>query len=70
MLNSCVLVRKVKCARCINCSYNKMAKVIRLLDKNATFVYSGFFFIRVRAFESNIPYQAGRSPCNDVDSHS
>ena len=41
-----VLGRKVKCARCMNCSYNKMAKVIRLLDKNVIFVYSGFFLYK------------------------
>ena len=27
--------------RCINCSYNNVAKGIRLLDKKAIFVYTG-----------------------------
>ena len=38
--------------RCINCSYNNVAKGIRLLDKKANiFVYTG----KIRAFESYIP---------------
>ena len=39
--------------RCINCSYNNIAKGIRLLDKIAIFVYAGKKFTQVRAFESN-----------------
>ena len=33
--------RKVIYVRCINCSYNNVAKVIRLLDKKAIFVDTG-----------------------------
>ena len=29
------------CVRCINCSYNNVAKGIRLLNKKAIFVYTG-----------------------------
>ena len=36
-----MLGRKVIYVRCINCSYNNVAKGIRLLDKKATFVYTG-----------------------------
>ena len=32
--------RKVIYVRCINCSYNNVAKGIRLLDKKAFFVYT------------------------------
>ena len=41
LLKSCILGRKVIYVRCINCSYNNVAKCIRLLDKNAFFVYTG-----------------------------
>ena len=38
----CMLGRKVIYVRCINCSYNKVAKGIHLLDKKAFFfVYTG-----------------------------
>ena len=40
--------RKMICVRCINRSYNKIAKGIRLHDKITIFA-----FIQVRAFESN-----------------
>ena len=33
--------RKVIYVRCVNCSYNNVAKGIRLLDKKAFFVYTG-----------------------------
>ena len=33
--------RKVIYVRCINCSYNNVAKGIRLLDKEVIFVYTG-----------------------------
>ena len=36
-----MLGRKMIYVRCINCSYNKVAKGMRLLDKNAFFVYTG-----------------------------
>ena len=38
-----LLGRKVIIVRCINCSYNKIANGIRLLDKIAIFVYTGKF---------------------------
>ena len=41
LLKNCILVRKVICVRCINCSYNNTAKGIRPLDKMAIFVYTG-----------------------------
>ena len=44
---------KVNYVRCINCSYNNLAKGIRLLDKKAIFVYT-----QVGAFDSNIPLSA------------
>ena len=34
---------KVIYVRCISCSYNNMAKSIRLLDKKAILVYTGKF---------------------------
>ena len=40
---SCMLGRKVIYVRCISCSYNNVAKGVRLLDKKATFVYTGKF---------------------------
>ena len=43
--------------RCMNCSYNNVAKGIRLLDKKAIFVYIGKKFMQVRAFERYIPLQ-------------
>ena len=49
-----MLGRKLICLRCINCSYNNIAKGIRLLDKIAIFVHRGFL-IQVRDFESSIP---------------
>ena len=36
-----MLGRKVIYVRCINCSYNNVAKGVRLLDKKAIFVYTG-----------------------------
>ena len=36
-----MLGRRVIYARFINCSYNNVAKGIRLLDKKAFFVYTG-----------------------------
>ena len=36
-----MLGRKMIYARCINCSYNNVAKGIRLLNKKAIFVYTG-----------------------------
>ena len=38
-----MLGRKVIYVRCISCSYNNVAKGIRLLDKKAIFVYTGKF---------------------------
>ena len=55
LLKSCMLGRKVIYVRCINCSYNNVAKGIRLLDKKAFFVYTGKKIMQVRAFERYIP---------------
>ena len=41
LLKSCMLRRKVIYVKCINYSYNKVAKGIRLLDKKAISVYTG-----------------------------
>ena len=41
--------------RCINCSYNNVAKGIHLLDKKTFFVYTGKKFMQVRSFERYIP---------------
>ena len=40
---NCALGRKLICVRCINCSYNKIARSIGLLDRIAIFVCSGKF---------------------------
>ena len=50
-----MLGRKVIYVRCISCPYNNVAKGISLLDKKATLVYTGKFFMQVRAFERYIP---------------
>ena len=49
-----MLGRKVIYVRCINCSYNNVAKGIRLLDKKHFCLYRTNF-IQVRAFERYIP---------------
>ena len=41
--NSGMLGRKVIYVRCTSCSYNNVAKRIRLFDKKAILVYSGKF---------------------------
>ena len=41
LLKSCMLVRKMIYVRCIICSYNNVAKGIRLLDEKEIFVYTG-----------------------------
>ena len=48
---------------CTNCSYNNVAKGIRLLDKKKTFfcLYRKTF-MQVRAFESYIPLTSLISP--------
>ena len=51
----CMLGRKVIYVRCINCSYNNVAKSIRLLIKKAFFVYYRKNVMQVRAFERYIP---------------
>ena len=43
--------------RCINCSYNNVAKGIRLLDKKH-FLFIQEKFMQVRAFERYIPCTA------------
>ena len=49
-----MLGRKVIYVRCINCSYNNVAKGIRLLDKkHPLFIQENF--MQVRAFERYIP---------------
>ena len=55
LLKSCMLGRKVIYLRCINCSYNNVARGIDLLDKKAFFAYTGKNFMQVRAFERYIP---------------
>ena len=46
--------RKVIYVRCINCSYNNVAKGIRLLDKSNFCLYRKKC-MQVRAFERYIP---------------
>ena len=41
--------------RCINCSYNNVAKGIRLLDKKAFFVYTGKKIMQVELLEDISP---------------
>ena len=50
-----MLGRKVIYVRCINCSYNNVAKGIRLLDKKAFFCLYRKKLMQVRAFERYIP---------------
>ena len=45
--------RKVIYVRCINCSYNNVAKGIRLIDKKA-FMFVQEIFVQVRVFERYI----------------
>ena len=45
-----MLGRKVVYVRCISCSYNNVAKGIRLLEKKKAFI-----FMQLRAFERYIP---------------
>ena len=45
---------KVIYVKCINCSYNNMAKGIRLLDKKSIFCLCRKNFMQVRAFERYI----------------
>ena len=45
---------KVIYVRCVNCSYNNVAKGICLLDKNIFRLYRKIF-VQVRAFERYIP---------------
>ena len=47
--------RKVIYVRCIICSYNNVAKGIRLLDKKASFVLYRKNFMQVRDFERYMP---------------
>ena len=55
LLKSCMLGRKVIYVRCISCSYNNVAKVIRLLDKKSNFCLYRKNFMQVRGFERYIP---------------
>ena len=41
LLKRCMLGHMVIYVKCINCSYNNVAKSIRLLDIKAFFVYTG-----------------------------
>ena len=50
-----MLGRKVIYVRCINCSYNNVAKGIRLLDKKAFFCLYWKKIMQVRAFVRFIP---------------
>ena len=53
-LKSCMLGRKVICVRCINCSYNNVAKGMRLLNKkHLLFIQENS--MQVRAFERYTP---------------
>ena len=49
--------RKVICVRCLNCSFNNVAKSIRLLDKKSHFCLYRKKFIQLNAFESSIPLE-------------
>ena len=55
LLKSCTLERKVLYVRCINCSYNHVARVIGLLDKKRNFCFYRKNFMQVRAFVRYIP---------------
>ena len=47
---------KVIYMRCINCSYDNMAKDIRLLDKKAFFVYTGKISYKLELLKAISPY--------------
>ena len=47
--------------RCINCSYNNVAKGIRLLEEKA-FLFIQEIFMQVRAFERYISLITGEGP--------
>ena len=50
-----MLGRKMVYVRCLSCSYNNVAKGIRLLDKKE-FLFIQEKFMQVRAFERYIPF--------------
>ena len=50
-----MLGRKVIYVRCISCSYNNVAKGIRLLDKKSNSCLYRKIFMQVKAFERYIP---------------
>ena len=56
------------CVRCINCSYNNIARRIGLLDKIVIFVYTGNFSYKralraLRAFEIGEPLKSKLFVC-------
>ena len=61
-----MLGRKVIYVRCINCSYNNVAKGVRLLDKKAIFVYTGKI-MQIRAFERYIALKEKWAKMHDSD---
>ena len=54
-----MLGRNVIYVRCLNCSYNNVAKGIRLLDKKQ-FLQENLSFMQVWAFEIYIPLNITR----------
>ena len=53
-----MLGRKERYVRCLNCSWNNIAKGTRPLDKKAIYVFYRKKIIQERAFESNIPLKS------------
>ena len=47
---------KVICVRCINCSYNNIAKGICIHDKIAIFVYTGKISYKYELLKAAFPY--------------
>ena len=47
--------RTINYVRCINCSYNNVAKSISLLDKKYIFMQENVIYVQVRAFERYVP---------------
>ena len=59
-----MLGRKVIYVRCINCSYNNVAKGFRLLDKKSNFCLYRKNFMQVRAFKR---YKVKQSSGTEAD---
>ena len=57
-----MLGRKVIYVRCISCTYNNVAKSIRLLDKKAILVYTGKFSCKLELLKDISPENENETP--------